>query len=196
MASKKITPQDMKTGNIYRCINCETKCDDEFELYLQTYKCGQVQKTEISYCCSRDCLEFINREKNVFQYKERIEFNNEKIAVLTEMMKVTIACAIECGMKLTGLFECIKMYKADNKALKLLLSQEATSAEIIVAFNKVRDEALTMSEIVESDEIKNATGKEAGLYEYLYPSYLRLCEIMRGSTEMMEYSQHELFCVD
>ena len=192
MASKKITQQDMKTGKIYRCENCEIKCDDEFELSLQTYKCGQVQETENTYCCSRDCLEFIQRERNVFQYKERIEFNNDKLRLLTEMMK----SSIECGLKLTGLFECIKMYKADNKAVNLLLSQEATSAEIIVAFNKVRDEALTMSEIVESDEIKNATGKEAGLYEYLYPSYLHLCEIMRGSTEMMGYSHHGLFCVD
>jgi hypothetical protein len=192
MDSKKITEQDMKTGKIYRCANCEIKCDDEFELALQTYKCGQVQKTEISYCCSRDCLDFINREKNVFQYKKRIEFNNYNIGLLTHMMKASI----EWGIKVTGLFECIKMYKADNKALNLLLSQEATSAEIIVAFNKVRDEALTMSEIVESDEIKNATGKEAETYQDLYPSYLTLCAMMRGSTELMEYSEHSLFCVD
>ena len=192
MASKKITQQDMKTGKIYLCANCEIKCDDEFELALQTYKCGQVQKTEISYCCSRDCLDFINREKNVFKYKKRIEFHNHKIRMLTEMMKITI----ESGMKLTGLFECIKMYKADHKAVNLLLSQEATSAEIIVAFNKVRNEALTMSEIVESDEIKNATGKEAETYQDLYPSYLTLCAMMRGSTELMEYSEHSLFCVD
>ena len=192
MASKKITQQDMKTGKIYLCANCEIKCDDEFEISRQTYKCGQVQKDEISYCCSWDCLDFINHGRNVFQYKKCIEFNNDKIAVLTEMMKSSIKWKI----KLTGLFECIKMYKADNKALNLLLSQEATSAEIIVAYNKVRDEALTMSEIVESDEIKNATGKEAGLYEYLYPSYMTLCALMRASTETMEYSNHRLFCVD
>jgi hypothetical protein len=192
MASKKITEQDMKTGKIYRCANCEIKCDDEFELALQTYTCGQVQKTEISYCCSRDCIDFINRERNVFQYKKRIEFNNGKLRLLTEMMKITI----ECKMKLTGLFDCIKMYKADNKAVNLLISREATSAEIIVAFNKVRDYALTMSEIVESDEIKDATGEEAEIYGYVYPTYLTLCALMRASTETMEYSEHELFCVD
>jgi len=192
MASKKITQQDMKTGKIYLCANCEIKCDDNISLALQTYKCGQVQKTDISYCCSRDCVEFLHLERNVFQYKKRIEFNNDKIGLLTEMMKASI----ECGMKLTGLFDCIKMYKADNKAASLLLSQQATSAELIVAFNKVRDCALTMSEIVESDEIKNATGKEAKIYEFIYPTYLRLCEIMRGYTEMMEYSHHGLFCVD
>ena len=192
MASKKITQQDMKTGKIYRCANCEIKCDDEFQLSLQTYKCGQVQDTEHTYCCSRDCLDFINRERNVFQYKKRIEFNNGKLRLLTEMMTITI----ECKMKLTGLFDCIKMYKAENKAIKLLLSQEATSAEIIVAFNKVRDYALTMSEIVESDEIKDATGEEAEIYEYIYPTYMTLCALMRASTETMEYSNHELFCVD
>jgi len=192
MASKKITQQDMKTGKIYRCTHCEAKCDDEFELSLQTYKCGQVQKAEISYCCSWDCLDFINRERNVFQYKKCIEFNNDEIAVLTKMMK----SSIKCGIKVTGLFECIKMYKADNKAINLLLSQDATSAEIIVAYNKVRDEALAMSEIVESDEIKNATGKEAEVYQDLYPSYLTLCALMRASTETMEYSNHRLFCVD
>ena len=192
MASKKITQQDMKTGKIYLCANCEIKCDDEFQLSMQTYKCGQVQETEHAYCCSRDCLDFINRERNVFQYKKRIEFINGKLRMLTEMMTITI----KCKMKLAGLFDCIKMYKADITAINLLISQEATSAEIIVAFNKVRDYALTMSEIVESDEIKNATGEEAEMYEYIYPTYLTLCALMRRSTELMNYGHHELFCVD
>ena len=191
MASKKITQQDMKTGNIYRCYNCEKKCDDTHTICKQGFKCGQVQEKSIHYSCSLECAEYIQREEVKMDYIKRVKINTQKIEEFTKLMSATIG-----KMPLFGLFECIKQLKTENKAMKLLLSQEATSAEIIVAFNTFRDCALTLSEILQDDKITKATGIEREVYESAYPDYLRMCEMMRFATEMMEYKSHDIWCVD
>ena len=191
MASKKITPQDMKSGKIYRCYNCEIKCDDKYAICKNSFKCGQVQEKSIHYGCSLECAEYIQREEVKMDYIRRTEFNSKRIEEYTKLMSATIG-----KIHLFGLFDCIKMYKAENKALKLLLSREGTSAEIIVAFNTFRDCSLALSEILQDDKITKATGIQRDIYESAYPDYLRMCEMMRFATEMMDYKNHDIWCVD
>lgn len=182
----------MKTGKIYRCENCEIKCDDTYTICKQGFKCGQVQEKSFHYGCSLECAKYISREKVKMDYKKHIEVNTKKIEQFTKLM----ALSVKDEITLFGLFECIKQLKTENKAIKLLISQEATSAEIIVAFNTLRDCSLTLSEILQDDKITNATGIKKEIYEGTYPDYLRMCELMRFATEMMEYSQHDTWCVD
>lgn len=182
----------MKSGKIYRCSNCETKCDDKYAISKNSFKCGQVQEKSIYYGCSLECAEYIQREEVKMDYIKRVGFNSKRIEQYTKLM----ALSVKDEITLFGLFDCIKMYKAENKALKLLLSREGTSAEIIVAFNTFRDCSLTLSEILQDDKITKATGLKKEIYEGTYPDYLRMCEMMRFATEMMDYKRHDIWCVD
>jgi len=191
MASKKITPQEMKSGNIYRCENCEKKCDDKYTITNHTFKCGQLKEGAMTYCCSTECAEYVQRENVKINYRNIIARNDYHLKAHTEVMSV----CIRTGNKLFGLFEQIKHLKAENKALNLILSREATSAEIIVAFNNFRDTALALSEVLQDDKVKNATGQVAQIYGN-YTPYLKLCEKMTFATQMMKYKEHHIWCVD
>jgi len=124
-------------------------------------------------------------------YIKRVKINNQKLEGFTNILSVTLG-----KMPLFGLFECIKQLKAENKAINLLLSREGTSAEIIVAFSNFRDCSLTLSEMLQDDKITKATGIQRDIYESAYPDYLRMCEMMRFATEMMDYKNHDIWCVD
>jgi hypothetical protein len=191
MASKKITPQDMKTGKIYRCSNCEIKCDAKYTICNNTFKCGQIQENSIYYGCSLECAEYIQREEVKIGYIKRIEFTSKRVEEYTKLMSVTIG-----KIHLFGLFECIKQAKAENKVLKLMLSREGTSAEIIVAMKNLRDASFALSEVLQDDKITKATGIHQEVYEGVYPDYLKMCEEMRFATEMMDYQRHDIWCVD
>lgn len=182
----------MKTGKIYRCGNCEIKCDDTYAISMQSHKCGQVQDVAVFYGCSLECTKYIQREEVKMGYIKLITKNTKKIEQFTKLM----ALSVKDEITLDGLFECIKYLKTENKAMKLLISQEATSAEIIVAFNTYRDCTLTLSEIIQDDKITKATGLKKEIYEGTYPNYLHLCGMMRFATEMMIYSHHDTWCVD
>jgi len=160
MSAKKISEQDVKMGRIYRCSNCETKCDDTY--HAQGFKISWGQKTEIEhhYFCCEDCEKYYVREKGRPALESSLAYFSDALPELMEYFQDLL----KRGISVPCFFETIRHFKLMKRAIEMLMSQEHTYAEVAVAFHKARDVALELSEELQDE--KNKLHKKYFKLEY------------------------------
>lgn len=145
MATQKITKKDILAGRIYRCENCETKCDDYHKIHTNKLSWGQSQGEVITeYYCSASCADYAFREQTRPSFQENLDKANQEIAILTGIL----SRAVKRGEVVYGLFELLRFWKTTKTATEMLFSMTHTFAELAVAFHKARDASYELSEII------------------------------------------------
>ena len=144
MATQKITKKDILAGRIYRCSNCETKCDGYYKIITDKLSWGQARGKEITdYYCSCSCADYAFREQTRPTFQKNLDDANQEIAILTGIL----SRAVKRGEVVYGLFELLRFWKTTKTATEMLFSMENTYAELAVAFSKARDASYELSEI-------------------------------------------------
>ena len=177
MATTKVTAMDVKMGRVFRCVNCEAKCDDDIKSELCSFICGQKQVEKTDYYCSNDCADYYAREQQRATYEQhRAKYESASIA-LSDLLRKTLKFKI----KINGLFELVKYNKANLNAFTRLLSQENTTAELVVAWDKVKHASYELGEKLHEDNI----GKGEDGTSYLeFPPYAIVMEQCKLGMEL------------
>jgi hypothetical protein len=94
--AKKLSVADIKARRIYRCHNCDAKCDDDHELTTcnTTDIClGRIDdsKTTSHYFCSIYCLNFQYRQRTTESIESLLQEHKEDLDNFIGSYKSTIA---------------------------------------------------------------------------------------------------------
>ena len=127
-SSDNITEKDMQTGRIYKCENCETKCDGKIQLRGINWCVGRAETNgKNRYMCSRDCATYSARETDRIRFNELIKGLTEfEIPMLREIMSGFIAEGWDAKF-------VVKLIKMDKWYIKLLttIMERQTDRDII-----------------------------------------------------------------
>jgi hypothetical protein len=179
MATTKVTAMDVKMGRVFRCANCEAKCDDDIKSELCSFICGQRQVKKTNYYCSIDCANYYARDTQRATYEQhRAKYESASIA-LSDLLRDTLKFKI----KINGLFELVKYNKANLNAYTRLLSQENTIAELVVAWDKVKHASYELGEKLHEDSIGKG---EDGTSYIEFPSYALVMEQCKLGIELSQ----------
>jgi hypothetical protein len=146
MATKKLTQEDIKAGRVYRCINCETKCDGRFErimVNIESY--GQCTERSTFHFCGVDCARYYSRE----QERETIDDQVTQINKILDDIIPRVVYGLRAGADCSENVLIIKALKAYRLYMKKTLSRELTYAELMVGAHDVREVMYEASEKVQ-----------------------------------------------
>ena len=145
MATKKITKEDIKAGRVYRCLNCETKCDGRVARTMVNVE-SYGQSTEVStihFCCV-ECANYHGRE----QERETMGSQITQITNIIDDLVPRVMVGLRAGDDCSEDVLILKAMKAYRLYMNKTLSRELTYAELMVGAHDVREVMYEASEKV------------------------------------------------
>ena len=177
--SSNITERDMKCGNIYKCYNCETKCNDDIQLIGVEWCMGRTNETgKIKYLCSDDCATYVGRENDRIRFNECIRgLIDGEIPMLKEAMRYFVAK----GWDAKFIINIIKMDKWYVKLLNTIMEQKTERDIVAVELIKFSEYVMEIAEAFNAVNTDDETSANAGVVEFLKErtgmTYYTLCNM-------------------
>jgi len=172
-----ITERDMKCGNIYKCYNCETKCNDDIQLIGVEWSMGRTSQTgNIKYMCSDDCATYVGRENDRMRFSQYVKgMTDKEIPMLKEML----GYFVKEGWDATFVISIIKLDKWYVKLLNTIMEQK--TERDIVAVELVKFSEYVMDVAEEFKSMSDSDEGNAGVVEFLGQrtgmTYYTLCNM-------------------
>ena len=163
--SSNITERDMKCGNIYKCYNCETKCNGDIHMLGVEWCMGRTNETgDIKYMCSDDCATYIGRENDRIRFSNNVkELTDIEIPSLKEMMKYFVMR----GWDAKFIINIIKMDKWYIKIVNTIMERKTERDIIAVELIKFSEYVMEIAEAFNAVSSGNDDEVNAGVVEFL-----------------------------